>query len=149
MKKDAEVLLLKRERAKGLSQELAAARAGMSVRTARKYEHLSILPSERDQLRSYRTRSNPFAADWSWIETQLQRDPALQATTLFALLCAHHPERYQPIQLRTLQRHIAAWRVQHGPEQEVIFPQVHRPGHITQSDFTHMTKQRCTESAEV
>ena len=54
MKKDAEVLLLKRERAKGLSQELAAARAGMSVRTARKYEQLATLPSQLRQPRSYR-----------------------------------------------------------------------------------------------
>lgn len=147
MKKDAEVLLLKRERAKGLSQELAAARAGMSVRTARKYDHLSTLPSQRDHQRSHRTRPNPFADDWPWIVMQLQRDPALQATTLFALLCAQHPERYQPIQLRTLQRHIATWRVQHGPEQEVIFPQVHRPGQIAQSDFTHMSDLQVTISS--
>src|SRR5687767_9895336 len=128
MKKDAEVLLLKRERAKGLSQELAAARAGMSVRTARKYEQRAALPSQLRQPRFYRTRPNPFADDWSWIEAQLQRDPALQATTLFALLGELHPGRYQPIQLRTLQRHIATWRAQHGPEHEVIFPQVHHPG---------------------
>ncbi len=144
MKKDAEVLLLKRERAKGLSQDLAAARAGMSARTARKYEQLAKLPSELAQPRSYRTRPNPFADDWPWIETHLRRDPALQATTLFALLCAQHPGRYQPIQLRTLQRHIAAWRVQHGPEQEVVFPQVHRPGQAAQSDFTHMNDLHIT-----
>jgi hypothetical protein len=29
--------------------------------------------------------------------------------------------------------------VRHGPEQEVFFPQVHYPGRIAQSDFTHMT----------
>ena len=51
---------------------------------------------------------------------QLERDPALQAATLFALLCEKHPGRYRPTQDRTLRRHIARWRALHGPEQEVI-----------------------------
>jgi DNA-binding transcriptional regulator YiaG len=46
MKKDAEVLRSMRERRKGTNQELAAARAGMSVKTARKYERASRLPSQ-------------------------------------------------------------------------------------------------------
>lgn len=139
MKTDAEVLLMKRERAKGRTQEQAAARAGMSVRTARQYEQRGQFPSQRKQPRTYQTRPNPFAADWPWIQAQLEGDAALQATTLFALLCEHYPGRYQAIQLRTLQRHIAAWRLAHGPAKEVIFPQVHRPGERAQSDFTHMT----------
>jgi hypothetical protein len=40
--------------------------------------------------------------------------------------------------VRTLQEHIAVWRAQHGPTQEVMFPQIHRPGVDAQSDFTHM-----------
>ena len=139
MKTDAEVLLMKRERAKGRTQEQAAARAGMSVRTARQYERRGKLPSQLKQPRTYQTRPNPFAADWPWIQAQLAGDAALQATTLFALLCHQYPGRYQAIQLRTLQRHIAAWRLAHGPAKEVIFPQVHRPGERAQSDFTHMT----------
>jgi hypothetical protein len=50
-----------------------------------------------------------------------------------------HPGRYQQGQLRTLQRHIAMWRAQYGPDREVIFAQVHEPGEAAQSDFTHMT----------
>jgi hypothetical protein len=131
---------MKRERAKGRTQEQAAARAGMGVVTARKYEHLGKLPSQLKQPRDYRTRPNPFQEeDWAWVTAQLQRDPALQATTLFALLTEQRPGRYQSSQLRTLQRQIATWRVQHGPEQEVMFPQVHEPGRVAQSDFTHMT----------
>jgi hypothetical protein len=139
MKSNAEVLLMKRERAKGRTQEQAAAKAGMSVRTVRKYEHLAKLPNQLKQPRDYRTRPNPFEEDWPWIAAQLGRDSALQATTLFALLCAQHPGRYQAIQLRTLQRQIAVWRAQHGPEKEVFFPQLHEPGRIAQSDFTHMS----------
>jgi hypothetical protein len=54
------------------------------------------------------------------------------------LLCERHPQRYQSIQVRTLQRHIAQWKALHGPEQEVIFEQRHQPGERGQSDFTHM-----------
>jgi hypothetical protein len=139
MKSDAEVRLMLRDRAKGRTQEQAAAHAGMSVRTARKYERLGTLPSQLKQPRTYQTRPNPFAEVWPWVLAQLGHDPALQATTLFTLLCDQYPGRFQAIQLRTLQRHIATWRAQHGPAQEVIFPQVHEPGVAAQSDFTHMT----------
>ena len=138
MKTDAEVRRMIKERAAGKTQEQAAARTGMSVRTLRTYERAGRLPSQLKQPRTYQTRPNPFADDWPWVAVQLERDPALQATTLFALLCDRHPGRYQAIQLRTLQRHVAAWRAQHGPEREVFFPQVHQPGVVAQSDFTHM-----------
>src|SRR5215208_2233347 len=110
MKNDHEVLRMKRERSHGKTQEQAAARAGMSVRTARKYEQLGQLPSQLTQPHTHRTRPNPFDADWPWVCAQLERDPALQAKTLFAELGQLYPGRYQPNQLRTLQRHIATWR---------------------------------------
>lgn len=144
MKRDLEVLCMLRERAKGRTQEQAAARAGMSVRTAGTYERLGQLPSQRTSPRTYRTRANPFAADWPWIVRQLERDEALQATTLFGLLGTLHPGRYQAVQLRTLQRQIASWRAQYGRGQEVIFPQEHLPGVDAQSDFTHMASLAVT-----
>jgi transposase len=130
---------LQRERQKGMSQAVAAARAGMSERTARKYERLGKLPSQVRERRDYRTRPDPFREDWPWVQRALERDPALQAVTLFALLCAEHPGRYQEGQVRTLQRHMQLWRALHGPEQEVMFAQRHEPGEAAQSDFTHMT----------
>jgi transposase len=138
MKKDAEVWILKNERKKGATQKVAAARAGMSERTARKYEQAGQLPSQRKRPRQHRTRPDPFASEWAWVVAQLERDPALQATTLFALLQAKHPGRYQEGQLRTLQRHIATWRAVAGPERAVMFEQVHQPGDLAESDFTHM-----------
>src|SRR6266536_3160327 len=138
MKRDSEVLLMRRERAKGRSQEQAAARAGMSVRTLRRYERRGTLPSQLQEPRTYLTRPSPFAEDWPWIASQLERDPALQGTTLFGLLKELHPGRYQAGQLRTLHRQIAAWRAQYGPGHEVIFPQIHEPGEAAQSDFTYM-----------
>jgi transposase len=138
MKKDGEIKLLLDERGKGVSQKLAAVRAGLSERTARKYERAGQLPSQLRKPRVHRTRDNPFELDWPWVEEQLARDPALQTKTLFALLCEAFPGRYQEGQLRTLQRHVQAWRVRHGPEQEVMFPQEHLPGRMAQSDFTSM-----------
>lgn len=138
MKTDGEVRIMLRERAKGKTQEQAAARAGMSVRTVRRYEQRAALPSHLNPPRRYRTRPNPFADDWPWVEEHLTRDPALQATTLFALLGERRPGHYRATQLRTLQRQVAAWRAQHGPAQEVVFAQIHQPGIVAQSDFTHM-----------
>jgi len=126
------------ERKKGMEQRVAAARAGISERTARKYEHTGKLPSQLKRSHDWNTRQNPFEEDWPWVVSQLERDAALQGATLFALLCERYPGRYQSTQVRTLQRHIARWRALHGPEQEVIFEQRHTPGERGQSDFTHM-----------
>ena len=105
------------ERAQGKTQAQAAAQAGLSERTARKYERAGALPGQLPQPRTHVTRPNPFADEWTWVGEQLAGDPALPATTLFALLCERSPGRYQAIRLRTLQRHIAAWRTRHGPPQ--------------------------------
>src|SRR5947209_19547927 len=99
MKRDAKVLLMWHERAKGRTQEQAAARAGMSVRTARGYERRGKLPSQLKQPRTYRSRPNPFADDWPWLVAYLEQDPALQGQTLFGLLCERQPGRYQEGQL--------------------------------------------------
>jgi hypothetical protein len=148
MKKDTEVKLYMQERRKGTTQRLAAARAGISDRTARKYEHAGQLPSALKRPHDWQTRQNPFEQDWEWVVEQLKRDPALQGSTLFALLCERYPDRYRPSQMRTLQRHIARWRAVYGPEQEVIFQQRHQPGERAQSDFTHMEDLGVTIAGE-
>ncbi len=148
MKNDKEVRLYMQERRKGLPQRIAAARAGMSERTARKYEKARQLPSTLKRPHDWNTRENPFEQDWSWVVSQLERDPALQASTLFALLCERHPDRYRPTQVRTLQRHIQRWRALHGPDKEVIFEQCHQPGERAQSDFTHMDDLGVTIAGE-
>lgn len=149
MKKDDEVKLYLRERKKGFSQEVAAARAGISVRSARKYEKAGKLPSQMEKkARTHRTRKDPFELDWAWVRSELERDAALQAKVLFGLLCQLHPGRYQEGQLRTLQRRIETWRALNGPDREVIFEQVHKPGRMAQSDFTEMKELGITISGE-
>ena len=47
-----------------------------------------------------------------------------------------------------MRRHIARWRVLHGPEKDIIFEQVHTPGERAQSDFTHMDDLGITIAGE-
>src|SRR5260370_30978457 len=140
MKKDAEGSLLLHERQKGRTQVQAAARAGMSERTARKYEQAGALPSQLKQPRTHRTRPDPFADDWAWIVGQLERDAALQAKTLFDLLCARHPGQYQAGQLRTLQRHIQQWRRLPSSPAGRCLRQGPTPARLPQSDLPHLAR---------
>ena len=123
----------------GKTQETAAAKAGMCVRSARKWQD-GPLPSETRQERWWRTRPDPFDGVWGEeIEPLLRGDPKgqLKATTIIEWLEEHHPGRFSASQLRTLQRRLQDWRALHGPDQEVYFPQEHPPGREAQFDFTH------------
>jgi hypothetical protein len=131
---DAQVRMVMRERQKGRTQAQAAVRANLSSRhTVAKYEQLGRLPSELGTPRTYRTRADPFAADWPQLETMLARAPALEAQTLFDWLTAERPGIYQEGQLRTLQRRVALWRVAHTTPL-LTLDQVHRPGEVLQTD---------------
>ncbi len=137
---DAQVRIIMREREKGRTQEQAAASANLrSRKTAAKYEKLEQLPSERQQPRQYRTRSNAFAEDWPTVEKMLEDAPTLEAKAVFKWLCEQHVGRYQSGQLRTFQRHVSTWRAL-NQEQTAILEQVHRPGEVLQTDGTWLTK---------
>jgi hypothetical protein len=116
----------------------AAAKAGMSENTARKYRRSGTLPSHTKTARTWRTRPDPFEGVWDRIQAQLEQNPGLEAKTLFEWLQREYPGQYQDGQLRTLQRRIKRWRALDGPAKEVYFPQTHTPGTLCASDFTHM-----------
>jgi len=121
------------------SLSLAAAKSGMSERTARKYLRSGKLPSECAPERRWRTRHDPFRQDWPEIRELLETNPGLEAKTIFSYLQRRDPGRYADGQLRTLQRRIKQWRALEGPPREVYFEQVHKPGRLCQSDFTHLS----------
>jgi hypothetical protein len=123
---------------------LASMRAGMDRKTGRKYVAAGKLPSEMVKARDWRTREDPFAEHWAEVEALLAETPALEAKTLFDLLAEKYPDRYEPGQLRTLQRRIKAWRGAHGPDKEVSLAQQHRPGEAAQTDFTWATELSVT-----
>ena len=114
----------------------AALASGMSRKTASKYIKARKLPSAMKRERTWRTRKDPFEEVWPQVEEKLTCAPELEAATLFEWLQEEHPGDFEPGQLRTLQRRIRDWRAQSGPEQEVFFPQKHRPGEAAQTDFT-------------
>ena len=124
----------------GQSQQVSADKAGMDRGTARKYRQAGQLPSALRKDHAWRTRADPFIAVWPWVVEQLSLNPGLEAKTLLEALQRAQPGQFADGQLRTLQRQVKRWRGLEGPGREVYFAQVHHPGRLGQSDFSHMTK---------
>lgn len=142
MVSDRQVAKLRKYMAQGLTQEAAAAKAGMSERTARDWQH-GPLPSETRTPRDWRTRADPFEGVWETIVEPLLREDTnrqLEAPTLLDVLTQKHPERFSDKHLRSLQRRVHAWRAAHGGPRRVMFPQDHAPGVTAAFDFTHATE---------
>lgn len=120
-----------------LGQEVAAAKVGISVRSARRLDGVLALPSQREA-RSWRTRPDPFEAVWqSEIIPMLEAAPGLTGTTLLEEVQRRYPGKYEDALLRTLQRRVRTWKASHGKEREVFFAQANPPGRLGLSDFTN------------
>jgi hypothetical protein len=118
------------------TQEAAAAKVGISTRTARRIERGAVLPSQKPR-RTWRTRPDPLVEVWeSEIVPLLAAHPGMLATTVLQHLQDLHPGRFGAGVLRTLQRRIRHWRAVSGPGKEIVFPQAHAPGRMGLSDFT-------------
>jgi len=119
---------------------VAVDKAGMDEKTARKYVNAGKLPSDLKHERTWRTRADPFEESWIELREMLASSPGLEAKKLYDDLQTRSPGRFSEGQLRTLQRRIRRWRALEGPSKEMFFPQLHRPGELAQSDYTHMGK---------
>ena len=135
---DAQVKELRRQLRGGSSLKKAAMKANMDRKSARKYRE-GKMPAERRQERRWRTRVDPLATVWPELQRELERAPELQANTLLALVQKRYPGQYGNELLRTMQRRVKCWRALSGPDKEVFFAQVHQPGRLGASDFTHLT----------
>ena len=135
---DRQVRILMESISKGKSYKASSACAGMDEKTARKYRRLGKFPSEILVSHDWRTREDPFSEVWEEVIEKLELYPGLEAKTLFSDLQRRYPEKFSDGQLRTFQRKVKGWRALHGPSKEVYFPQVHHPGILCQSDFTHL-----------
>jgi len=136
---DHQVRLYMKHR-KDKSQELAAAKAGISERSARRIDKAVQLPSQHPR-RYWRSRADPFVDVWdAEILPLLKSAPKLMAITLLRKLQGDYPDRFPDGMLRTLQRHVRQWRALEGPPKEVFFSQEHTPGHRGLSDFTAMAE---------
>ena len=65
------------------NEEIAAAKAGMDRKTARKYLLARRLPSELPRAPRRRTRPGAFAEVWEELQELLKINPGLEAKTLF------------------------------------------------------------------
>jgi hypothetical protein len=128
------------EHRKENEQEAAAAKVGISVRSARRIERAGGLPS-KEELRGWRTRPDPLSRWWdSDIVPLMTSTPALNAVTILEELQRRYPVEIPSGLLRTLQRRLRQWRALHGEEREVYFAQEHPPGRLGLSDFTDGTQ---------
>ena len=142
MVNDKQVRSLRKKLMAGKTLEAAAAAAGMSARSARKWKN-GGMPSGRKAARGWRTRPDAFSTVWATeVVPILEEDSegVVQATTLIGLLQEKYPDQFRAGQVRTLQRRILEWRAVHGPRKEVFFEQDHVPGAQASVDFTHMTE---------
>ena len=125
------------------SQASAAAKAGLSERSARRIdsgEHKTHKPP-----RKYRTRKDPLDGLFAeHVVPLLEQNPGLQPITLLDALEGVAPGKFDHSNLRTLQRRVKRWRAQYGPDQEVIFRQRHAPGEMGISDYTWANKLNIT-----
>jgi len=127
------------------SQRIAAARAGFSERTARRFDTDPTPPSKRKIVRG-RTVADPLECYWeNDLLPLLENDSALQAVTLLRHLQSEHPLAFPDDRIRrTLERRVRQWRALNGPERDIIFRQAPEPGHMAQSDFTHAEELKVT-----
>jgi hypothetical protein len=119
------------------SIDMSALKSGMDRKTARKYLNHPELLSQPRPARDWRARPDALAVIWPEAELRLSTAPELEAKALFEHLLLVRPEQAPVAQLRTFQRRVRPWRLEHGPAPEVIFPQTHRPGEVMQVDWTH------------
>ena len=131
------------------SRRLAAARAGFSERTARRFEADPRLPSQRRVERG-RTVPDPLAEVWEPLLLPiLERDPAVQSITLLRHLQMIDPEAFPDDRVRrTLERRVRDWRALHGAPRDVIFRQGAEPGRMALSDFTDASELGVTIGGE-
>ncbi|MCU1347492.1 MAG: Transposase [Acidobacteria bacterium] len=128
----------------------AAMKADMDRKTARKYVAAGKLPSElRPTTREWRTRPDAFAEHWPEVVELVRATPGLEAKTIFELLVEQHPGRYEPGQVRTLQRKLRRWKATSGPAKDVTLAQQHRPGEAAQTDFTSTGELAVTVAGQV
>ena len=117
------------------TQELSAAKAGISVRSGRRIEKGETV-KQKD--RHWRTRKDPLEAVWDpELLPLLEQEPSLTGITLWDYLDEKYPETYPEWLLRTLQRRVKHWQATQGPKKPVIFRQSVPAGHQGLSDFTH------------
>lgn len=122
----------------------SALRADVHPQTARKYIQAAKPPSELQAPRTWRTRPDPLEKVWPEALRMLETTPELEARALFDHFLARPESGMEERHLRTFFRRVQHWRATAGPEKEVFFAQVRKPGELMQLDWTHARELEVT-----
>jgi hypothetical protein len=136
-----------KSRKANLPQEIAAAKADISERTGRKIDHNNH-GRQKGTRHDWKTRKDPFSDVWEKNIKPLLEQGVYEATFILEGLQNQYPGKYSDSMLRTLQRKIKHWRALYGKDKEVMFRQIHEPGRLGISDFTHPKKIKATINRE-
>lgn len=128
---------LMKEHEKTGNVTVSAMRADVSRPTARKYLQECKGPEELQIKHTWRTRKDPLDEVWQEAMRMFEGAGELEAKTVFEHLLEKHPSKIGPMHLRTFQRRVRQWRLQHGADKEVFFPQNWTPGRAMQLDWTN------------
>src|SRR5216683_2765632 len=125
---------------------VSAMKADVHPQTARKYVEAVQPPAQLQAKHTWRTRPDPVAGIWERAEQMLTAAPELEAKELFEYLHGMYGSEagVEATTLRTFQRRVLAWRVQHGQDKEVFFAQDHLPGQVMQLDWTNANELEVT-----
>src|ERR1035437_1241172 len=125
-----------------VSISMSAMKAGVSRNTAKKYLRQADPSKQEKQPHDWRTREDPLEAIWSGAQRMLEKAPELQAKALIEYLMEGGDGVMEEKVLRTFQRRVRQWRLEHGEEKEVFFTQEARPGVVLAVDWTDMRDLR-------
>jgi hypothetical protein len=103
-----------------------------NLRTA--WKNGEVRPTHRKPItgpRSWRTRIDPFETTWPTIELWLNEQPDAKAKDLFQRIREQTGERFEPGQLRTLQRRVKEWRTEIA--RRLVVGIENRPADISES----------------
>ena len=126
----------------------SALKADVSRPTAQKYIKAAQTPEALQVKHTWRTREDPLEEIWPQAEAMLAEAPDLEAKSLFEHLGERSPWAVQEKHLRTFQRRVKLWRLNHGPDKEVFFPQDWEAGRALQMDWTHAGELAITLSGQ-
>ena len=116
----------------------SAMKADLDPKTAAKYLNQDCQsPEELQAKHTWRTRPDPLAGVWDQAVQMLEDAPELESTTLLEHFLPQGESGLNETHLRTFQRRVKQWRLTHGPDKEVFFPQARTPGKMMQLDWTH------------
>ena len=133
-KKQVDIYMQRRK--SGDTQALAAAKADFSKRSGSTIDNKRHW-SQKMNHKKWKTRKDPFEGVWESDIEPLLVDGIYESTFILNELQKRYPDRFSGKVLRTLQRRVKHWRAMHGPPKEVMFRQLHQPGSLGVSDFTH------------